>query len=246
MSNKYIMKLFIFCFLFLLSLFSFNFVMEPYDISPLLYFICVIIFYGVWLFIANTFKGYSISELVDFKFNLNLKLLLLGLLGSLGLILIDFSVNEILFKLNPKHFRELSEFNVLILFYIIVCSFFEEILFRKFLISSLSKKYRPAKAILISALVFMIGHIFHTNFIVVFFSGLIYGYMYWISKSWFLCFVIHALDNSVIILLDELKISGFNFSFLEMPYYVFGMLLGISLLWYSLFLLKSKVKQLET
>ena len=240
------MKLFIFCFLFLLSLYSFNFMMEPYDISPLLYFICVIIFFGVWLFIANTFKGYSISELVDFKFNLNLKLLLLGLLGSLGLILIDFSVNEILFKLNPKHFRELSEFNVLILFYIIVCSFFEEILFRKFLISSLAKKYRPAKAILISALFFMVGHLIDSNFILIFFSGLIYGYMYWISKSWFLCFVIHALDNSVIILLDELTISGFNFSFLEMPYYVFGMLLGISLLWYSLFLLKSKVKRLET
>ena len=238
------MKLFIFCFSLLLSSYGLHFVLEIYNINSLLYFICVIIFYGVWLFIANTFKGYSISELVDFKFNLNLKLLLLGLLGSLGLILIDFSVNEILFKLNPKHFRELSEFNVLILFYIIVCSFFEEILFRKFLISSLAKKYRPAKAILISALVFTIGHIIHSNFIVVFFSGLIYGYMYWITKSWFLCFVIHALDNCVIILLDELTISGFNFSFLEMPYYVFGMLLGISLLWYCIATFSKKLSYL--
>lgn len=242
------MKLFILFLSIFFCSFGVNHILVSYDLHPILYFGILIFFYIGVLLIATRFKRSMFLELFVIKPITSLNLILLGLTGCLCVVLIAYSFFGILIHLDPQGFtKELSDFNFLILFAFLIGALFEEILFRKYLISKLEKKHKPSKAIFLSAIIFSLFHLIDgANLILLYFVGLVLGYVYWISKSWLLVFVIHFLYNLTLLLVDYSIIHGSQLLYLDLPYYLVSLSSSILLLWYSLFLLKSKVKQLET
>ncbi len=71
----------------------------------------------------------------------------------------------------------------------------EETLFRGIILKALLKKYRPFKAILISAVAFGIFHLNPWQFLYATTLGLFLGYVYWKTRSLFYPIVIHMLLN---------------------------------------------------
>ena len=239
------MKLFILFLSIFICSFGVNHILVSYDLHPILYFGILIFFCIGVLLIATRFKRSMFLELFVIKPITSLNLILLGLTGCLCVVLIAYSFFGILLHLDPQFTKELSDFNFLILFAILIGALFEEILFRKYLISKLEKKHKPSKAIFLSAIIFSLFHLIDgANLILLYFVGLVLGYVYWISKSWLLVFVIHFSYNLTLLLVDYSVIHGSQLLYL--PYYLVSLSSSILLLWYSLFLLKSKVKQLET
>jgi membrane protease YdiL (CAAX protease family) len=71
----------------------------------------------------------------------------------------------------------------------------EELFFRGILLQGLLRNYRPAVAITQSALLFGLVHFNPTQSIVVFFMGLLVGWVYYYTHSLMLCIYLHALNN---------------------------------------------------
>lgn len=72
----------------------------------------------------------------------------------------------------------------------------EEVLFRGAVTRELLKKYRPTKAILISALIFGLFHINPVQVVGAFFSGLLFAWLYYKSRSLVPGILIHVVNNS--------------------------------------------------
>tara|TARA_B100000767_G_scaffold69307_1_gene65961 strand:- start:381 stop:1109 length:729 start_codon:yes stop_codon:yes gene_type:complete len=242
------MKLFILFLSIFICGFGVKHILVSYDLHPILNLGILIFFYIGVLLIATRFNRLMFLELFIIKPITSSNLILLGLTGCLCLVLIGCSLVGIFIHLDPQGFtKALSDFNISILFTFLIGALFEEILFRKYLISKLAKRYSPTKAVFLSAIIFSLFHFIDgANLILLYFMGLILGYVYWISKSWLLVFVIHFSYNLTLLLVDYSVIHGSQLLYLDLPYYLVSISSSILLLWYSLFLLKSKVKQLET
>lgn len=81
----------------------------------------------------------------------------------------------------------------------IVAPIVEEILFRGVLLRGLlqSKFTKPLYAILISSIIFGLVHMNPWQFIGAGFLGAIFGYVYYQTKSLWLCIFLHVLNNSI-------------------------------------------------
>lgn len=78
----------------------------------------------------------------------------------------------------------------------------EELLFRGAITKVLLKTYSPAKAIILSALVFGVFHINPAQIIVGMLFGLVLGWIYYKTASLIPCILIHMLNNSLAVYLD--------------------------------------------
>jgi membrane protease YdiL (CAAX protease family) len=73
----------------------------------------------------------------------------------------------------------------------------EEVLMRGIVLDGLLKNYRPWKAILWSSIFFGVLHLNPWQFVVGLLVGFALGYLYWKTKSLFLCIFIHFVNNSI-------------------------------------------------
>lgn len=78
----------------------------------------------------------------------------------------------------------------------------EELLFRGAVTKVLLKQYAPAKAILISALIFGIFHINPVQVVAAFLIGLLLAWVYYKTASLIPCIVMHILNNSLSVYLS--------------------------------------------
>jgi len=74
---------------------------------------------------------------------------------------------------------------------------FEEILFRGMILDGFLKRYSPWKAILWSSLIFGLFHLNPWQFIPAFILGVLMGYVYWKTRSLWLCIFIHFINNGL-------------------------------------------------
>lgn len=97
-----------------------------------------------------------------------------------------------------KHFDKLAGHPVLALVLGgVLAPITEEILFRGVLLPGLLRNYRPAVAIGQSALLFGILHFNPAQSLNAFFMGLLLGWVYYQSRSLWLCIGLHGLHNSL-------------------------------------------------
>lgn len=73
----------------------------------------------------------------------------------------------------------------------------EELLFRGAVTKLLLRQYKPAKAIVLSALVFGLFHMNPVQVVGAFCSGLLFAWLYYKSRSVVPCILIHVLNNSL-------------------------------------------------
>lgn len=72
----------------------------------------------------------------------------------------------------------------------------EEVLFRGIILDGFLKNYSPWKAIIWSAVIFGLVHMNPYQFIVAMMIGIIMGWIYWKTRSLWLCILIHFINNS--------------------------------------------------
>lgn len=88
----------------------------------------------------------------------------------------------------------------------------EELYYRRILLNSISIKFNSFIAILISSLLFSIGHLDFENTFQFFIMGLILGYFYLKTKKIGLSILLHAFINffGIFILYKDISLEGFN------------------------------------
>jgi len=87
---------------------------------------------------------------------------------------------------------------------VIVAPFFEEFLFRKILLDGLLGRYKPLVAMAITALFFALFHMNLTQGAYTFFLGFYLAYLYYVSGSYWLVVVVHAVNNLYALLARQL------------------------------------------
>ena len=88
----------------------------------------------------------------------------------------------------------------------------EELLCRRWLLGSLLRRYSPAIAIPVSALIFGAMHMNPWQFFYATGLGAIQGFVYWRTRSVWLCIYAHALNNGIsfalVLVLPELSVAA--------------------------------------
>ncbi len=87
---------------------------------------------------------------------------------------------------------------------VIVAPFFEEFLFRKILLDGLFSKYKPITAMAITSLFFAIFHMNLAQGAYTFFLGFYLAFLYYVSGSYWLVVVVHAINNLYALLIRQL------------------------------------------
>lgn len=73
----------------------------------------------------------------------------------------------------------------------------EEVLFRGIILDGLLKNYSPTKAILLSGVMFGYAHIIPTQAVNAMFIGFALGWVYYRSRSLYLCMFLHFVNNAI-------------------------------------------------
>lgn len=80
---------------------------------------------------------------------------------------------------------------------VIAAPVLEEVLFRGVILDGFIKRYTPAKAILVSSILFGAVHLNPWQFIAGLTAGIAMGWVYWKTKSLFLCIFMHFVNNGL-------------------------------------------------
>lgn len=135
------------------------------------------------------------------------RLIVLSILGVFGVSfaggLITQSLSTLINAQTPEHIESMMvvenvlSFESLMTFVAVVLAapLFEEFLLRKIMMDGLLRNYKPVTVIVTSAIFFAI---FHMNFVqgaYTFFLGLYLAYIYYLTGSYWLVTVIHAINN---------------------------------------------------
>lgn len=131
--------------------------------------------------------------------------LVLALLWGLSTtLLIDFLLSFLpaLPDLMKEQFDVLQSGWVGILSITLLGPVLEELLFRGGVTRVLLERYSPAKAILLSALIFGIFHINPAQVVSAFLAGLLFAWIYYRTRSLVPCILIHILNNSLAVALS--------------------------------------------
>ena len=81
---------------------------------------------------------------------------------------------------------------------VIAAPILEELLFRGIILDGMLKRYSPAKAILLSAMLFGLIHINPVQVVNAFFLGLLFGWVYWKTGSLRSVMLMHAANNGLV------------------------------------------------
>jgi hypothetical protein len=71
----------------------------------------------------------------------------------------------------------------------------EELVFRGLILGGLLAYYKPWKAILVSAVLFTLFHLNPYQFVAAFGLGLLFGWVFWKTRSLWPCMILHAIFN---------------------------------------------------
>ncbi|MBL7111290.1 MAG: CPBP family intramembrane metalloprotease [Bacteroidales bacterium] len=80
---------------------------------------------------------------------------------------------------------------------VVAAPLIEEVLFRGMILDGFLKRYSPWKAILWSSVIFGLFHLNPWQFIPAFILGVLMGYVYWKTRSLWLCIFIHFINNGL-------------------------------------------------
>jgi membrane protease YdiL (CAAX protease family) len=131
---------------------------------------------------------------------------------------------------------------------LVIAPIFEELIFRKYFIDSLAKKYSFVKSILYSSLCFALYHLPNfSNLLPTFFLGLVAGYLYVKSKKIIIPIILHFLLNFNIALLKlygKTLLDSIDKLNLNIYYWIF-FLIGIILLGGGLFLFNHYIEKIK-
>lgn len=95
-------------------------------------------------------------------------------------------------------FKEMLQPNIWgFLTVVVAAPILEELLMRGIVLDGLLRNYSPWKAIIWSSVFFGVIHLNPWQFITAMIAGIAIGYLYWKTKSLFLCMFIHALNNGI-------------------------------------------------
>ncbi|WP_461631974.1 lysostaphin resistance A-like protein [Labilibaculum euxinus] len=117
---------------------------------------------------------------------------------TLAIVIIDSEIGswipmpDILMEM----FKEMLQPNIWgFLTVVVAAPILEELLMRGIVLDGLLRNYSPWKAIIWSSVFFGMIHLNPWQFITAMIAGIAIGYLYWKTKSLFLCMFIHALNN---------------------------------------------------
>ncbi len=130
---------------------------------------------------------------------------------------IQDSFNEV--SINPIYF---------LLSVAILAPLKEEFLYRGLIFNGLCKKYPYGLAIILSSLLFAVAHLNLPQGINAFLIGIILSYIYYNTKSFYLCLFMHSFNNIFVSLVtlnipsEFLFIGSATFTFLGLAFFIFG------------------------
>jgi len=113
--------------------------------------------------------------------------------------LIDLNIPEFDLKMTIK-----------LISYVLITPVFEEIFWRKQIMGQLLKKYPPVMAIVLSSILFAIGHLRIIDFVTLFIWGLLLGFVYYRTNSIEASILLHsfALSSSLFSKHEFIDITG--------------------------------------
>ncbi|BAX79596.1 CPBP family intramembrane glutamic endopeptidase [Labilibaculum antarcticum] len=119
---------------------------------------------------------------------------------TLAIVIIDSEIGswipmpDILMEM----FKEMLQPNIWgFLTVVVAAPILEELLMRGIVLDGLLRNYSPWKAIIWSSVFFGVIHLNPWQFITAMIAGIAIGYLYWKTKSLFLCMFIHSLNNGI-------------------------------------------------
>ncbi|EPY2276712.1 CPBP family intramembrane glutamic endopeptidase [Clostridium sporogenes] len=149
-------------------------------------------------------KYYEYNFKIKYIEKFNFKLLLCTIFLALGFVLWCQSSIGIMIEKIPvsKFVEKLLEEKVQnpyssVISSIIIAPIFEEILMRGIILEGFLNKYKPATAIIASALIFGLIHLNIPQFINATIAGLFLGIIYYKTRSLVLCIATHMLNNAI-------------------------------------------------
>lgn len=86
---------------------------------------------------------------------------------------------------------------------VVAAPILEEILMRGIILDGFLKRYDPAKSIIWSAIIFGVFHLNPWQAVIGFAAGLLLGWLYWQTKSLWLCILLHAFNNAIASIIPE-------------------------------------------
>lgn len=166
------------------------------DISFL---IIIFIMIKMWeLDIPKLFKKVSVRH-IFYLLAIGLLIILLFPVFNIPNLVNSFSTNNTGIMMPSNTFFENENFFVSKPYYVIrtllLMPILEEILYRGIIQNKLSEKFSAAWAIVISSLLFAVGHLAFEQSITVFFTSLLMGYIYYKSKNLTTAVLIHSSVN---------------------------------------------------
>ena len=108
---------------------------------------------------------------------------------------------------------------------LVFAPFFEELFFRGIVLNKVKEKYSAMGAILFSSALFAIYHMDFEQSILIFFAGLIYGYIYIKKGNLSIVILIHFLNNLAFFFLKDKLIDAEGFNILYYFIYPIGLFL---------------------
>jgi len=80
---------------------------------------------------------------------------------------------------------------------LIVAPFIEEYLFRGIILNGFLNRYSPAKAIIITTILFSVMHLNPMQYFVTFLLGLLLGWYFYKTRNLLSCIIIHSISNLI-------------------------------------------------
>ncbi len=125
-------------------------------------------------------------------------ILLLVLTPAIAIVIEPLSLLIPMPELFEKLFALLEDKTIYTGIMVVVASpLIEEVLFRGMILDGFLKRYSPWKSILWSSLLFGLFHFNPWQFIPAFIVGILMGYIYWKTRSLWLCIFIHFINNGL-------------------------------------------------
>lgn len=197
---------------------------------------CLIIVYILASQKLKTKESYSLKKQLNSHFTSSYIYALAGIVALIFLI-------EPLERILPAtpflqvYFSNLSKLRVVSLFYIVILSpIANELLFRAIILRGLIKTYKPLYAITLTSVLFSLFHFSLLQVIVSFLLSSFIGFVYWQTRSVFLCILLHIINNGIayLIILTVGEISSFESMISNTPVYLALYLAAAALLSTSL------------
>jgi membrane protease YdiL (CAAX protease family) len=158
--------------------------------------IFAITLFGIYFFALLMFYFFKNDKQINFNFKINKIIILLILLIFFFQVGIHVPLNLYLYGFNASELSKINTTFIISQFIaLIITAIIEEFIFRGMILKGYLMKYKPIKAIIVSAVFFGIIHLNPLQIFGAITLGLITGYVYYYSKSIGITIILHVLYN---------------------------------------------------